>query len=1502
MPRNLRNLPPVNYNEQYLADLVFNERTGSVPVCATREPVDSSEIVSCAADLVTLSNQSSAIVPDLFKMSQQSVLNFIEPPLSHSETVNLTEVHRQSPRLNISSFTEFSDLRFEDMSQEEVEERLNRREIMIRKLATGLTSELLLSLSDEQLGIKKQIISKHENYLYGVGDYALLNEFAAAYEKVEELMAVIKGVEAKIVTQMNQNQQTSAQRTAEAQFQSVMISGGSRTTVMAEVHSPNLPHFEDRNSSIPRPSQQNTSLCNTHFALPTYIMSTSSIQPIHRSSATIHTSQGTSNPGICLPQTSMLQAQSHGLQAPHLFHPTLPMNNLMSHHNGWQRNQQMGGTELRMSNLNQDSRQYPSYFGQDTRYYQNSAAQPQRSPEPGRPSLMISMPKNALEVKLNTTIRTVELIISQNINEKSTEAVLTSVMITDIPKLENIKTSADMLLQMMMKNEALYSDAILRLTTVLDLAEAWINNSLMLIKGNQLDVPEDNKNIVEPIKLKPFSGWKSDTNVFDFFEDFKKILGTSKLSVQATALYKNYLDADLQKEVEHIKNDFGEMVKYFTKRYGDARRIVAAKKRLLEGLKYHPKDMEVQIKYFRSFSQVLQNLKALLSEHQINVEDLGNELFNQAFLKTLSGYLPEYHRKKFRKVLSKAERRSHSGRITDQEEYDLLHEYIHDEMLDLEDYVTDHGKEEKKQEPLKDDKSKKAAIHVVADAEEQSCNLVNQSAVQHQPKETKNWKPKQQESSYGKKATVSKAASKKVIVKCPMHDILADYKSHPAGSCSDFMKAKPKDRAEQIKKFRICQTCLGDWCGQNKEECCNKSKVPDELICITCAKSDEKRPKNVLLCNGHQKDFSKIAHKLDYLPGYVPSSRFQLTHVEATKSTDDQTEQFDTDSREALAYNVTNGYTASLETLEESELIPPTKEQSIYMLQMLRIAGMDCLTMYDSGSSGEAIKGDFAEAANFKVVNPNNQQINVAGGLSISTGFGVYEAVIGPLASGKYTTKRMIGLKQITHNIPQFDLSTINQELKSDFPMIGSEILPPEIGGQSVQLLIGIRSSELMPEKLLELPNGLMVFRAKIKDKHGSSIMYGGPHRTFNQMQSDIGSMNFNFLNATFSELHNAYIKSPVSGARSFNFVNNMLTAKDDQIVRTESEFIETVNDNFSLKLPQKDMYFPVSPTPVEQIVREVQTSPNLPDCSKTVSDKTDIQNSEENAANSETLICECCGNPGTINLDKVPRSPYKLNGLMNANPETIAQQFRQIVETDFGLYKMRKPNKPIQDLEEEEKLLVYNYRCAVCQKCQTCLSADKTKLVSVRDEEEDKIIQQCIRWDQENKLMYCSYPFIQDPETSLKKIWGKDTNETQVYTIFQQQRRKPLSYRKGILDFHEELKERGFVTKVACLNKEQQSVIETSNVKHFLPWRAVFRMDSISTPCRMVTDPSITQFNKILAKGKNQLSNLYGMLVNFRVYKHAYAFDISKMYNALRLEDNMLPYSLYYEPNVGSI
>ena len=110
----------------------------------------------------------------------------------------------------------------------------------------------------------------------------------------------------------------------------------------------------------------------------------------------------------------------------------------------------------------------------------------------------------------------------------------------------------------------------------------------------------------------------------------------------------------------------------------------------------------------------------------------------------------------------------------------------------------------------------------------------------------------------------------------------------------------------------------------------------------------------------------------------------------------------------------------------------------------------------------------------------------------------------------------------------------------------------------------------------------------------------------------------------------------------------------------------------------------------------------------------------------------------------------------------------------------------------------------------------------------------------------------------------------------------------------HSELVEQDFMTKLSDLPDHLQEFIRTADFNHYYCWRVVYKEDSQSTPVRLVVDPTMSVLNILLAKGENNLANIFDILTRSRTNQFSWAADISKLYNILYLDYSALPFSLF--------
>ena len=157
--------------------------------------------------------------------------------------------------------------------------------------------------------------------------------------------------------------------------------------------------------------------------------------------------------------------------------------------------------------------------------------------------------------------------------------------------------------------------------------------------------------------------------------------------------------------------------------------------------------------------------------------------------------------------------------------------------------------------------------------------------------------------------------------------------------------------------------------------------------------------------------------------------------------------------------------------------------------------------------------------------------------------------------------------------------------------------------------------------------------------------------------------------------------------------------------------------------------------------------------------------------------------------------------------------------------------------------------------------------------------------------------PFLSDPLTHLE-----GSNEHVALKVFKSQLRilnSSATDKRSILDFERKLHDAGYVDFFKNLSDVERDLISSSPVKYFIPWRPVWKDDSVSTPCRLAFDATMStkgacSLNSLLAKGANSLNNLQGILIRWSLRHHAFHTDVQKMYNRVMLDQAHWCYQLY--------
>ena len=224
-----------------------------------------------------------------------------------------------------------------------------------------------------------------------------------------------------------------------------------------------------------------------------------------------------------------------------------------------------------------------------------------------------------------------------------------------------------------------------------------------------------------------------------------------------------------------------------------------------------------------------------------------------------------------------------------------------------------------------------------------------------------------------------------------------------------------------------------------------------------------------------------------------------------------------------------------------------------------------------------------------------------------------------------------------------------------------------------------------------------------------------------------------------------------------------------------------------------------------------------------------------------------------------------------------------------------RIPISKIRELVDQDDVeQLVTYRCEQCAKCEECRRTPRVTAVSLQEAREQKIIEDSVKFDFINKRVEVILPFLKNPNTFLTEKHQGSSNMRQARRIYMTQCKKSTEDKAGTRLTHADLIKRGFMVKLLDMPTDCQKLVREAPFNHYYPWFIVSKEDSISTPRRIVVDPSCTGLNQILPKGENRIGTIPDIIIRNRTKPIGWASDISKMYNQLRLDKSAYPFSLF--------
>ena len=212
--------------------------------------------------------------------------------------------------------------------------------------------------------------------------------------------------------------------------------------------------------------------------------------------------------------------------------------------------------------------------------------------------------------------------------------------------------------------------------------------------------------------------------------------------------------------------------------------------------------------------------------------------------------------------------------------------------------------------------------------------------------------------------------------------------------------------------------------------------------------------------------------------------------------------------------------------------------------------------------------------------------------------------------------------------------------------------------------------------------------------------------------------------------------------------------------------------------------------------------------------------------------------------------------------------------------------------LKQVEGGITVEYRCPSCRECPRCRDADTTEKISMREEAEQKAIEDSVNLDMENSRIVVTLPKRGKEEQFLS------TNRDIAMKVLNGVCNKAFKNENTKLEIgkaFDKLFKHGHAVYLEELSEEELEQFISKPVQYYLPWRLVYKQDSLSTPVRPVFDASTNtrrradgsggrSLNDLLCKGKVDTLNLLKMIIRFMTGSFALAGDFKQFYCSCKL------------------
>ena len=1001
--------------------------------------------------------------------------------------------------------------------------------------------------------------------------------------------------------------------------------------------------------------------------------------------------------------------------------------------------------------------------------------------------------------------------------------------------------------------------------------EVEMNNSIAAIEHEDRSrgLYSLNKSTTANIKYPKFTGGLEE----DFLKFKREFLNAVKVNRVRTedqvSKLKECLEGAPEKMIPKTLKDLKTAWRMLSS-YGDAARVMKAKKEQLENMEKCPTSKSRTAPNLRKIIEWCLNLELLIQEiHDLSEldEDLDREAYNPSTFNTLLDLFPLEVTDEMSDV---------DGNVVDKigAVYNFVVEKREKAQKSLK-HVPEHalGKKGSKDD---DDKSKKKKKDKVLGTRESY-------AVFRPPRRFEECRICKLFDSDGKTQVNG----------------VALYDAHTcnnASGCPVFVTMKTADRMKYAAKAKLCIYCLDNdfiykgphskhlSCFAFKKNCfftCSEVNCKKNyLVCVDHISSNEdklERAKSYWEQKGKQFSTSTVIMVSQTVPtpmatvcpppvaaattgasaSCLASGESPSNSAASAAMPEDQLLGPIEATDPAVSANLCNNETNFSEAVEQlksvagdNTIVHPIPEgEPVFMFSQFMGKTRPCNIFYDSGCSHVMVRQDVCDhELDAVLVKRGPIPVATAGDTTVYVNHEY--AFLMEKSDGSKQVMHGVTADSLTAVFPTVSLVEAHKEIIKNAPrhmkpMVSKLNIPAEAGGQT-DVLLGIMYQSCHPKILFTLPSGLFIAKLRLKSLGTFTGCIGGPHKSFSFLAQHCGDT---------SRLVSCF----VTGLENFRRYG---PPKIDGPIMTMEDY------DLAMMFNKAEV---AGITGVEPEQKSVIKYPN--------------------------------------NVEKVNEVPLKYSihcSTCGGEVEDDVKQLLEGVKDDVGEKRMRAlaaaynddPREKLGDLKTLIKLqemgIDIQYRCPRCRDCFKCKSANETEKISVREEIEDEAIKESVTLDYDNKKITAVMPLRGDPAHYLSdnRAIAERVLDAQCKRVQNDPEAKEL-----VIKAFEKLFKNKYALKLSELTPEQQENILSKEPQHYLPWKCVFKA-STSTPCRPAFDASMKTpivntdqggrcLNDLCMKGRVSTLNLINMLLRFLIGSEAFCGDIRQFYNRISLQEN---------------